>query len=67
MSEIQFVNGKVVGQLENGVFFQRIFTKHIYRAMNAKGIDVNLHRVLRGKCRIWRLEFDDTKQVLEIP
>ena len=67
MSEPQFVDGKVVGDLDNGVFFQRIQRRHIYRVMNAKGMDVGLHRALRGKCRTWRLEFDDTKQVLEIP
>lgn len=65
MSEPQFVNGKVVGQLENGVFFQRVQRRHIYRVLNAKGMDINLHRQLRGKCRLWRIEFDD-HQVLEI-
>lgn len=65
MSEPQFVNGKVVGQLENGVFFQRVQRRHIYRVMNAKGMDVGLHRGLRGKCRIWRIEFED-HQTLEI-
>jgi len=66
MSEPMFVDGRVVGQLDFGVFFQRISTRHIYRAMNAKGMDVNLHRALRGKCWKWRLEFEDTKRVIEI-
>lgn len=66
MSEPQFVDGKVVGDLDKGVFFQRIYTKHIYRRFNAKGIDKRLHQALRGKCRLWRLEFEDTKQVIEI-
>ncbi len=65
MPEPQFVNGKVVGQLENGVFFQRVHRRHIYRVMNAKGMDVGLHKALRGKCRLWRIEFED-KQTLEI-
>ena len=65
MSEPQFVNGRVVGQLEKGVFFQRVQRRHIYRAMNSKGMDFFLHRQLRGKCRIWRIEFED-KQILEI-
>lgn len=65
MGEPQFVNGKVVGRLENGVFFQRVQRRHIYRVLNAKGMDIGLHRVLRGKCRLWRIEFDD-HQTLEI-
>lgn len=66
MPEIQFVNGKVVGTLENGVFYQLINRRHIYRRYGAKGMDKTLHRSLRGKCRAWRLEFEDTRQVLEI-
>ncbi len=66
MSEAQFVNGRVVGQLDNGVFFQRIQSRHIYRATNSKGMDVGLYQQLRGKCRTWRLEFEDTKRVIEI-
>ena len=65
MSEPQFVNGKVVGQLENGVFFQRVQRRHIYRVLNAKGMDIGLHRQLRGKCHLWCIEFDD-HQTLEI-
>ena len=65
MSEPQFVNGRVVGSLENGVFYQRVQRRHIYRVLNAKGIDVGLYRQLRGKCRKWRIEFED-HQTLEI-
>ena len=65
MSEPQFVNGRVVGSLENGVFFQRVQRRHIYRVLNAKGIDAGLYRQLRGKCRLWRIEFED-HQTLEI-
>ncbi len=67
MGEPQFIEGKVVGDLDLGVFTQRIFTRHIYRLLNAKGMDVRLHRALRGKCRLWRLEFGDTHQVISIP
>lgn len=66
MSEPQFVDGKVVGQLDNGVFYQRITERHIYRVLNAKGMDFYLHRALKGKCRKWLLEFEDTGQRLEI-
>lgn len=65
MAEPQFVNGKVVGMLENGVFYQRVQRRHIYRLLNAKGMDMGLHRQLRGKCRLWRIEFED-HQTLEI-
>ena len=65
MSEPQFVNGRVVGSLENGVFFQRVQRRHIYRVLNAKGIDLGLYKQLRGKCRLWRIEFED-HQTLEI-
>ena len=67
MAEPQFIDGKVVGQLENGVFTQTIYTRHIYRRFNAKGMDVRLHHALKGKCYKWRLIFGDTKQVLSIP
>lgn len=66
MSEPQFVDGKVVGQLDNGVFYQRITQHHIYRVLNAKGMDFYLHRSLRGKCHKWLLEFEDTGQRIEI-
>lgn len=66
MSEPQFVDGKVVGQLDNGVFFQRIQPRHIYRRYNAKGIDKRLYDSLKGNCRVWRLEFEDTKRVIQI-
>ncbi len=67
MGEPQFIEGKVVGDLDLGVFTQRIFTRHIYRLLNAKGMDVRLHRALRGKCRLWRLIFGDTNQIINIP
>ncbi len=67
MGEPQFIEGKVVGDLDQGVFFQRIYTRGIYRLLNAKGMDIRLHRALRGKCRLWRLEFGDTHQVISIP
>lgn len=68
MGEPQFVDGKVVGELDLGVFTQVIFTRHIYRRYNAKGIDKRLLKVLRGEgCYKWRLVFGDTKQVVSIP
>ncbi len=66
MSEAQFVDGEVVGHLDNGVFFQRISERHIYRRFNSKGMDSRLYLALKGKCHKWRLEFEDTKRVIEI-
>jgi hypothetical protein len=67
MGEPLFVNGRVVGTLERGIFEQRISSAHIYRRFQAKGIDRTLHRELRGRCQLWRLRFGDTGQVLSIP
>lgn len=67
MGEPQFVKGQVVGMLENGIFEQVIYSAHIYRRYQAKGLDYQLHRALKGKCRLWRLRFGDTGQVLSIP
>jgi len=64
MAEPQFVNGKVIGTLDKGVFFQRIQTRHIFRQMQAKGIDLQLFRSLRGRCREWKLEFEDSKRLI---
>lgn len=67
MGEPQFVDGKVVGELDLGVFTQVIYSRHIYRRFNAKGMDKRLHRALRGRCHRWRLVFGDTKRVISIP
>jgi hypothetical protein len=67
VGEPQFVDGQVVGTLENGVFEQVIYSAHIYRRFQAKGMDVHLHQALQGKCRLWRLRFGDTGQVISIP
>lgn len=65
--ERQFVGNKVVGFLENGIFYQLITSRHIFRRYQAKGMDPILHRTLKGKCYLWQLTFEDTKQVLSIP
>lgn len=57
---------RVVGIIENGVFIQQITRRHIYWAMNAKGLDVHVYTHLQGQCHTWRLVFTDTKQVLSI-
>ncbi len=62
-----FVDNKVIGEIHAGVFVQRTTERHVYRELNAKGMDVNVHGRLAGRCDTWRLEFKDTKQVLTIP
>lgn len=62
-----FVDNKVIGEVIDGIFVQRIYERHIFREYNAKGIDTNVHARLAGRCKAWRLEFKDTKQVLTIP
>ncbi|MBA7623782.1 hypothetical protein ES703_31181 [subsurface metagenome] len=62
-----FVDKMVVGYIEDGAFCQRVTDKHIFRQYNAKGIDANLFRRLRGSCHTWRLIFKKTGQVLSIP
>ena len=67
MSEPVFVDGTVVGQLDDGVFKQVIYPRHIYRVRNAKGMDVGLYESLKGRCSRWMLTFGDTLKVLSIP
>ena len=67
MSEPIFLNARVVGSLENGVFTQSITDQHIFHKYNAKAMDLALYRTLQAKeCLCWRLEFKYTGQVLSI-
>lgn len=65
--ELVFVDGKVIGRLEGGIFLQKTEERHIFRQNNTKGLDVNVWQRLNGRCTTWRLDFKDTKQVLSIP
>lgn len=65
--DLVFVEKKVIGQFLHGVFEQSCSHRHIFREQNAKGIDVNVHHRLAGRCHTWRLTFKDTKQVLSMP
>ena len=67
MSDLVFVNKRVVGRMDGRVFVQEITARHIFRQEQAKGMDKFVHRELKGRCDTWRLIFQDTKQVLEIP
>lgn len=65
--DLVFVDKKVIGRIYDGVFVQKTTERHIFRELNAKGMDVDVHGRLAGRCHTWRLEFKDTKQVLTIP
>jgi hypothetical protein len=65
--DLVFVDKKVIGRIHDGVFVQKTTERHIFRELNAKGMDVDVHGRLAGRCHTWRLEFKDTKQVLAIP
>ena len=67
MTQEIFVDRKVIGTLDNGVFTQRITARGIYRLTNSKGVDVSLYERLKGHCHTWRLYFKDTKQIISIP
>ncbi len=62
-----FVDKQVIGRVEGGVFCQLITQRHIFRELNAKGIDASLFISLSRFCHSWQLTFRDTKQVLSIP
>lgn len=66
MEELVFVNGKRIGKIIDGIFPQFISDRHIFRELNAKGMDINLHAALRGKCQVWQLHHEKTGQVLSI-
>lgn len=65
--DLVFVEKKVIGTIRDGVFVQRVTHRHIFREQNAKGMDLNVHYRLAGRCHTWQLIFKDTKQVLSIP
>lgn len=57
-----------IGKLVDGVFRQPVTVKSIYRELNAKGMDIEVHASLKARgCWMWMLEFTDTLQVLTLP
>lgn len=63
-----FVDRQVIGQIRDGCFVQRTTKKHLFRSLNSKGIEYDVYqRLLHEAVSWWRLEFTDTKQILEIP
>ena len=65
--DIVFIDNKVIGHVRDGIFVQKTSLRHVFRQTNSKGMDINVHGRLVGRCHRWRLEFTDTKQVLSIP
>lgn len=62
-----YIDDVPIGELRSGVFIQRVSQRHIYRRLNAKGMDVSLYFRLKQVCHTWTLIFMDTKQELSIP
>lgn len=62
-----FVEKKVIGRIENGIFIQRITDRHVFRQQNTKGMDANVYYRLAPICHTWRLVFKHTKQILSLP
>lgn len=65
--QLIYVDDRVIGTLEAGVFTQTVTERHIYQRWNAKGMDLAVLRNLEGRARLWRLHFKKTGQVLSIP
>jgi len=61
-----FVKDRFIGLVSDGIFPQNITDRHIYRRLNAKGMDLDLHQTLKGRCHTWRLTHMKTGKVLEI-
>lgn len=63
-----FVDRQVIGQIRDGCFVQRTTKRHLFRSLNSKGIEYDVYQRLRHEAvSWWRLEFTDTRQILEIP
>lgn len=66
--QLVYAGGRPIGKFVDGVFIQKVTARHIFRELNAKGIDVEVHAMLKARgCWLWRLDFTDTLQVLSIP
>lgn len=66
-NELVYIDDVPIGRVVAGVFYQTVTPRHIYRRLNAKGIDVSLFFRLRQVCHTWQIIFTDTRQVLSIP
>jgi len=63
-----FVENSVVREILDGRFIQRISRRHLFRALNSKGIEVDVYeRLLHETVHSWRLEFTDTQEIVEMP
>ena len=62
-----YIDDVPIGVVRDGVFIQRVTLRHIYRKLNAKGIDVSVYYRLKQACHTWKLIFLDTRQELSMP
>jgi len=63
-----YADNRVIGEILDGRFIQRINRRHLLRSLNSKGIEIDVYdRLLHETVHSWRLEFTDTKEILEMP
>jgi len=66
--QLVFVDDVVIGHIKEGRFVQRISRRHLFRELNSKGIEFDVYqRLLHEPVQFWRLEFQDTGEIVEIP
>lgn len=66
--DIVFIDNAVIGRISDRRFVQKTHSGHIFRKLNSKGIEFDVYqRLLHENVSIWRLEFTDTGQIMEIP
>ncbi len=59
-------DGQVVGVIQGDIFIQQVRWNHIYRKLNAKGLDYGIYIQARMRAKYWQLVFPDGK-ILRIP
>lgn len=61
-------DGRVVGILEGDTYRQQYDSGHIYRRLNAKGMNKGIYLYLKGKgCQFWMITHKQTKESLTVP
>ena len=61
-------NNRVVGILDGDCYRQQYDSGHIYRKLNAKGMNRGVYLTLQGLgCKWWLIQHKQTKQCLRMP
>jgi len=56
---LRTASGKIAGVVQGDTFIQHVAWGHIYRKLNAKGLDYSLYLQARMRCKYWQLVFPD--------